>query len=230
MVGYCSPARENQKLTCYSMDGLKTIAELYNEEFSGNRIKIQNKTKKELWDEIRKKLSQTCNDETCWVNQNFVLKSRNKELLKDTFRPKRPKEWDKNATIWLNTDDILNMMKQYEEKYPDFIFIGPVPRDCKIGGSLQCELTNFDIGRAYDKGIRKIGIVYNNDYSYQSGSHWNCVFIDMENRTIDFYDSYGYKPLPEVFEFMRKNAEKLAKKGMKMKLRIMLITSEAIVM
>jgi hypothetical protein len=110
------------------------------------------------------------------------------------------------------------MMRQYEEKYPDFIFIGPVPRDCKIGGSLQCELTNFDINRAYDKGIRKIGIIYNNDYSYQSGSHWNCVLIDMKDKTIEFYDSYGSKPLPEVLEFMKKNAEKLNKRGMKVSL------------
>lgn len=202
---YCSPSRENQNLTCYSLHGLQKIAEAYNQTFpNANKISIKGKSKTQLWNEIRGALSGVCNDETCWVEQNFVKATRNRELLNQTFRPKRPKSWEKNPTIWLDSYDIMRVMKQYEDLYPNFLFIGPIPRDCKIGGGIQCALTDFDIRKAYKSGIRKIGIVYNTDYSHQPGSHWNCIFVDIDNREIDFYDSYAEKPLPEVARLMRR--------------------------
>ena len=40
-----------------------------------------------------------------------------------------PLKWKENKNEWLNTLDIEAVMKQYEKKYNNFIFIGPVPID-----------------------------------------------------------------------------------------------------
>ena len=41
-----------------------------------------------------------------------------------------PKEWKKNLLNGLSNFDIEDVMKQYEKKYPSFIFMGPFPSDC----------------------------------------------------------------------------------------------------
>ena len=67
-----------------------------------------------------------CNEEWCWINQSFV-DINDRQMLKKLFRPKKPAKWNVNPREWLNSLDIENVMKQYEEKHQDFIFIGPVP-------------------------------------------------------------------------------------------------------
>lgn len=202
----CSPSKENQKLSCYSRNSLLKIAKEYNKLSPGN-IKTKGKTKAQLWSQIRKALSNKCdNNEKCWIEQNFIKKMKNKEILNDTFRPKMPKEWKNDMTTWLTTGDINKVMKQYENKYPDFIFIGPVPLDCGINSNLRCELTKFNIKKLYNKGINKIGIIYNLDRSTGAGSHWMGLYVGINKKTanIDYYDSYGASPPYEIKKLMNK--------------------------
>lgn len=205
---WCAPNRENNRLTCYSTEQLKNIARAYNDSCLGcNKIKINNSTKIQLWKEIREALNNRCKNEICWIEQDFVRKTVDKELLKNTFRPKMPTVWKKeNYTTWLNTNDINNVMKQYEKKYNDFIFIGPVPIDCGIETELRCQLTNFDINKLYKNGIKTIGIVYNTDPSFRGGEHWFGVFIDLRNKQckFEYYDSYATNPPYEIKELYNK--------------------------
>lgn len=206
MSKWCSPNREGNKLSCYTKKNLENIVKSYNKICPPNkRIKINNKTKTQLWNALEKALSDRCNNEICWAKQSFV---NDKKILKESFRPQRPKIWEKeNYTTWLNTYDIRNVMKQYEKKYPDFLFIGPIPLDCGINGNLQCELTNLNINKIYKKGINKVGIIWNSSPSYMSGEHWFSSYICInKNKTcsIEYYDSVPYKPLNEVLTFMDK--------------------------
>ena len=139
---WCSPHKENNGYTCYSLDDLQKIAKSYNKT-SHQKIKVSGKSRKQLWDGIRQALSNKCNNEICWAKQDFM---NDRSIIKETFRPKMPQKWkEENLTTWLNTDDINRVMKQYEKKYPDFFFVGPIPLDCGINSDLQCQLTNFDI-------------------------------------------------------------------------------------
>ena len=104
-------------------------------------------------------------------------------------------------------------MKQYEKKYKDFLFIGPVPRDCYIGGSLSCELSNLKLDKLIKYKIHKLGIIYNLDYSYMSGSHWVAVYLNIDNKSITYYDSYGHPPPLEIDELLTTIKDKLKELG-----------------
>ena len=199
----CSPSVKNPRLTCYSKEDLETIAKEYNKYYSDEKINCRGKNKAQLWHEIKKKLSNQCNQEWCWIDQNFINRSKARKIAKSTFRPKMPENWKKNKYAWLATDDINNVMEQYENQYPDFIFLGAVPIDCQTLSF--CQLYRFNLPKLYRNGIKRIGIVFNLDYHYQSGSHWVAVFIDLKDHCdITFYDSYGKKPYKLIDNFMNK--------------------------
>ncbi len=217
----CAPNRENNRLSCYTKQNLEDIAKSYNKTCpSSKKIKIKNKTKTELWNVIRKSLSDRCNTEICWAQQPFLNDSK---VLKESFRPRRPKSWEKeNYTTWLNTDDINHVMKQYEKKYPDFLFIGPVPLDCGINTDLHCQLTNFNINKLHKNGINKVGIGYNLSNHTGSGSHWMSCFIEIEKRTanIEYYDSYGSKYPIEIRNLLERIKSDLKKDNINAKINV----------
>lgn len=208
---WCAPNREDNRLTCYTIEQLKKIAREYNSNCPKcKKIRINGRSKHQLWNDIREALSDRCKNEICWIDQDFVRKTGNREILKETFRPKMPKVWEKeNYTTWLNTDDINFVMKQYEKKHKDFLFVGPIPIDCGIENELRCQLTNFNINKLYKNGIRKIGIIYNTGESWTSGYHWFGVLIDLNRNRFEYYDSYASKPPREVMDLYEKISEEL---------------------
>ena len=58
-------------------------------------------------------------------------------------------------------------MRQYEEKYPDFEFLGPSPIDFDThkmhGECVWDELYKFSLKKTKDDGIKKVGIIFNLD-------------------------------------------------------------------
>ena len=50
-------------------------------------------------------------------------------MLEETFAPNMPDTWKKNPREWLDSDNITDVMKQYEKANPTFEFIGPTPID-----------------------------------------------------------------------------------------------------
>lgn len=224
---FCSPKYDNNdNITCYNKDTLIKIAKQYNKYYASNnrnhnnsnKIIYSNKTKKELYYNIKKHLVGTCgNDDSCWLDQPFiqnnidVLSSNNrmkinnngyyvKNIKNKFFRTKMPKEWKKNKNTWLTNFDIYNVMTQYEDKYNDFLFLGPVSSDCPM--KITCELTNLNIKRMLKNGKTKIGIIFNLDVSTGPGTHWISIFIDLKKAEIYYYDSYGIPPIDRIQKFI----------------------------
>jgi hypothetical protein len=201
-IDNCSPANQNNTTTCFTYDALVKIAKGWNSDHPDDKIKIPStKNRSILWSQIDKRLNNKCNTEWCWIEQEFVKKMGTKEL-KGLFRPKMPKSWKKNKYEWLSTYDIHSVMKQYEEKYTDFKFIGPVPIDFdyeySLGKCIVDELCKLNIRSLMKKNIFKIGIIYNLDSHDQPGSHWVSMYIDLKKKKIYFFDSYGHEPPYEV--------------------------------
>jgi hypothetical protein len=106
-------------------------------------------------------------------------------------------------------------MKQYEEAYPWFHFLGVFPIDFSApdpyrkNGQVQClnqELCELRLEDEYRRGIRGIGMVFNLDPHYKGGSHWVGLYINLtslEKPVVGFFDSYGYKAPPMIARFMR---------------------------
>ena len=201
----CSP---NKKLdfTCYSPKSLIKLKKKWNLENKDKQIKSNDLYI--IWNTLNKYLQDTCSDEHCWLSKKFISNDLDSTLSKNTFAPFAPPTWKKNPNEWLSSVDINKVMHQYENKYKNFKFIGPSPIDFdKKKTFSQCvwnDLCHFSIKKYKDKGINKIGIIFNTDPHYLSGSHWICLFINLENKFIYYFDSNADTTPKEVNKLIRK--------------------------
>jgi len=190
----CSPLVENVpvKNSCLPEDILLTIKREYNKNHPDNIIKTNHFT--EIWNELKNKLD--CNKEDCWLKEIKNTKLR-KEIDDMVFAPDQPPEWKHNPDEWLSNFDIIDVLKQYQRKYKNFLFIEPTPIDFDdkpndmYGSCVTEELCNFDLSKHMKKNITKIGIIFNLDKHDESGSHWVSLFIDLDDRFILYFDSAG---------------------------------------
>ena len=215
---YCSPARQsvpstsiNQKFkSCMTLQELQSLAKDFNKQREG-KIRIS-ASKRKLIRQFKEKLGDDCGDaEYCWVQQDFVSTQTRSKILNKAFRPLKPKEWYKNRQTWLNTYDILKVMKQYEDKYKDFWFIGVFPIDFnekdEYGYCVAPEMCSFNISKVLEKKKKRFGMVLNLDRHDQSGSHWVALYCGLDpkkpNFGVYYYDSVAYAPPKQVAAFMK---------------------------
>lgn len=207
--GKCAPGNDSyDKLgTCINLDELQNAASIYNEKFSNSeKTKIgikKSKSHKLLLNELKQKLK--CKDDHCIVNQ-----IGDKDLLKK-FKPKTPETWLKDERTWLNTYDIINVMKQYEFKFPNFKFMGVLPIDFmrnypKTDKCIVNEMCNFDMNTLIEKKYDQIGFVINLDKHDEPGSHWVSLYANIDPKLkkfgVCYYDSVGSYPSDYVLDFI----------------------------
>jgi len=214
----CSPIVEGKtpvSESCYTKDTLIKIRDAYNEQHSTNKITID--TPHLLWLELKKRFTH-CEKEDCWL-ENIKDESLRKKIDSMSFAPDQPVEWKNNPDEWLSNFDILEVLKQYEETYPEFKVIGPTPIDFDSDHSDkqdECvwkDLCDFSLQRWIDKKKTKIGIVFNLDKHTEEGSHWIALFIDIDEHFVFFLDSAGYHMPKEVKAFVKR----LGKQGEKLR-------------
>lgn len=134
-------------------------------------------------------------------------------LAKQYLRPKQPSIWISDPDMWLDSNNIAAVMKQYEETYPEFEFMGPFPIDFAAPdpyqtneGPKRClirEICGLRLEDAFRKGTQQVGIVYNLDPHFKDGSHWVANFIDIPGHQCYYFDSYGYAPPKQIAKFMK---------------------------
>ena len=204
--------------SCFTIEALRKIANKWNDNNPNMKIIFDvNTNGKVLWNNINNMMSNKCKTEICWMKQDFIKDSSlARELLKN-FKPMMPKKWETNPIEWLNTIDIRYVMNQYEIKYPEFEFVGPVPMDfdTKLGFG-QCvvdELCKVKLNNLIAKGDTKLGVIFNLDKHNQSGSHWVAMYCDVKDGYIGYWDSYGMKPSPEIVVLM----DRLKEQGKELK-------------
>ena len=203
----CSPSRQNNGFTCYDNNELLKMRELWNlrhPDLSINTINPQ-----EIWNTIRDNMSNLCSEESCWLKKLFInMDNKFSKLLNYAFAPKAPSVWNKNINEWLSSVDIEQVMKQWEIKIPSFVFLGPTPIDFddKLDNE-RCvweDLCKFNLSKHIKKNKKKIGIIFNLDPHYKSGSHWVSLFIDIKNEFICYFDSNGIKCPKRILKFVKK--------------------------
>lgn len=203
----CAPAKKFENLSCFSLNFLIKLANKYNSTFE-DKIPMYNnmdtlnpdKYKKYFLREFSVRLKNKCDNQRCWLKQSFVGSLAQDSEYENTFRPEGPK----GKFEWLNTFNIDDSMQQYQKLHKDFIFLGAVPIDFDELPTLG--IKNLDLQSLYDKGIRKIGIVFNLDEHNKSGSHWVAGFCDFNIPGVYFYDSYGSRPEKRIQKLLRRFA------------------------
>lgn len=199
----CSPENKGKNYTCFTDDDLHKLREMWNARHPDAKIVSNNS--KEIWDALKNFYGSTCNKESCWVKKIANGTKIEKELM-DSFSPEMPPEWKKNPTEWLSSIDIIEVMKQYEQKYKCFDFIGPSPIDYDTpklyGECVWEELCHFSLADQIKKGKTKIGVIFNTDPHYKGGSHWISLFINIKKGSIFFFDSAGDKIPDQIMKFV----------------------------
>jgi hypothetical protein len=215
----CAPGNSFLNGSCIPIDLLVEMAISYNRDNVSNKIKLKknldtlnpSKYKKYLVKQFQKRLNNVCNNQKCWVKQNFVndMKKELKHYLKKlTFRPSGPN----GKFTWLNTLNVNNVMNQYENKYDDFKFYGAVPIDFDDLPELKIKDLNFKKVQKEEK-INQLGFVFNLDESWKSGSHWVALHANLKKGQVYFFDSYGIRPEKRIRALMRRMERYIRENG-----------------
>lgn len=204
---------------------MRKTRKLYITDFTKCHPKMTKKNKclpKHIYSEISKKLSSNdifktvgCKkgEDHCLLDKAPIDENVKKDLRKQYLRTRRPKGWEADPDMWLDNYNIIGVMKQYEEVYHWFKFLGIFPIDFsapdpykKDNKCLYRETCDLTLINEYKKGIRGIGMIFNLDPHYKSGSHWVALYINLHNIKrphISYFDSYGYKTPPLIARLMR---------------------------
>jgi len=218
----CNPGLKRRAgESCLPLDAIQRLARTWNDAHPGHAIKGKRiKTRKNgntaghhktTWKNLRTAMKNRyeCDTEYCIVKKLPGLSEKDRKEMLPYFRPERPKEWDSKPKTWLDSYNLEDVMKQYEQADPSFKFIGPVPIDFDgkeeaTGRCIVDELCKLNLSEMTSKGIKTIGIIFNLDKHDEPGSHWVCAFVDIANRKAYYFDSYGYEPEPEIETFLKR--------------------------
>jgi hypothetical protein len=187
--------------TCYTKDILEKLRARWNARHTDTPITTNDP--KEIWKQLHQNLSHACDEEKCWIQQNFVDETTRKQIKEIAFVPDAPKEWKRDPNTWLSSVDISKVMKQYEKKYKCFRFIGPSPIDfdSHYMNTSECvweELCHFSLEKYTKARVFKIGVIFNLDKHTEAGSHWVSMFIHLRKKYIFYFNSTGEPTPPEV--------------------------------
>jgi glutaredoxin len=207
--GFCSPQNKTVANTggmgsCFDKPALLNIIQSWNANKTDTIKYKKNDTHKSLWGKINRKLKGECDTEICWGRKYMTDH-------KPYFKPTTPKTWNSAPREWLDTINIETVLKQYERKYTDFIFLGCVPLDFDYelspGSCVVDELCKIDINTYFTMKKRKVGIVFNLDNHDQKGSHWVAMFANFDRNEICYFDSYGFAVPTEINTLMKRLKE-----------------------
>ena len=201
----CGPTMTFENGSCIPLNLLIKMVIAYNKKNKENSISLfdtleelsPDKYKTYLLFEFQKRFKNTNHSE--WVNNKIFdnLPKEDKEYLQTSvFRPEGPQ----GQFQWLSTLDINKTLVQYENKYPDFVFLGAVPIDFNELDYYPFKKMNFNELRK--EGKNKLGVIFNLDEHYKGGSHWVSLFSDLEKGQVYFSDSYGRKPEKRINHFI----------------------------
>jgi len=213
----CAPKGDGQTLeySCYTSQALHNLKEVWNARHPDVKIKTNNT--RLIWEKLRELMSSSCNKESCWLKHKCLKEGVEKSIINNTFAPLQPISWKRKPTEWLSSVDIQKVMKQWENAYKCFEFMGPTPIDFDshklYGECVWEELCKFNLLETIKKGKTKIGIIFNTHTHDKPGEHWIGLFINTRKKEIIFMDSYGDKPPKEINVFAKRVQDQSEKFG-----------------
>jgi hypothetical protein len=185
----CHPKKTRKNNSCYDDNTILLLKEEWNKKNINNKITATQINA--IWEQLKNKIIE-CENELCWLDK-LVTDIKKKELT-NSFAPIAPlNEW-KKYNNWLSSTDFNKVMKQYMEKHPNFLYLGPSPIDFDTivnGTCVWPTLCNLDVIKELKKGKNKFGIILNLDKHSGDGTHWVAMFIDLKNKFVFYFESTG---------------------------------------
>lgn len=203
----CSPAAMGSvQGTCLQNSDVDILKTQYNLDHSD---KITDTSPNVIITKLLKK--QSCTSDLC-LAKKIQDPTIRQSVLKTRYSPFMPRKWvTKSINEWLSSSEIINVLRQYESRYPEFRFIGPSPTDYYFMETpTQCvwrDLCQFNLGKQIAAGKTKFGIVFNIDPHDLPGSHWVALYINAISRQIKYFDSTGDEIHTDILRFAREVQE-----------------------
>lgn len=195
----CSPYSyiHADSFTCFTNENIDFLKSQWNMRHPNQLIKSTDV--KDIWNELNTYMKQyLCKNERCWVRKLITNMEIKQNLFHESFAPTMPEHWNDKPYAWLSDMDISRVMRQYEEAYSDFMFIGPSPIDYHVYDSKRQqyvwdELKNFNLQKYLDlrPSKTKLGIIFNLDTHTGRGTHWVALYIDITQGKMYYFDSNG---------------------------------------
>ena len=218
----CHPKKTRKKNdykindSCYDDKSILLLKDEWNKKNPTNKIESSNIT--EIWNNLKEKIMD-CTHELCWLDK-LVNKINKKKIKKQNFAPIAPLDEWKKYNNWLSSTEFNEIMGQYMEVYPEFLYLGPSPIDfdkIEDGKCIWPSLCNLDVIKEKQKGKTKFGIVLNLDTNDGDGSHWVAMFIDLNKRFVFYFESTGSTMPKEVTTLMDRVVKQCKDAGIKLK-------------
>ena len=200
----CHPRLKGTKGECLTPDLIKTLGKSLGapSELYGRHLRH--------WMTRRTK----CKTERCWIEKSSMSPDEKNKIMKSFFRPIMPDSWEEDPDEWLDSLNLVDVMKQYEEVYPTFKFFGANPIDFSAPNPykkdalekrecLEDSICKLRLDTLTKEGKTHLGFIYNLDPSDKGGSHWIASFTDIPGHKSYYFDSYGFKPPPQIARFLR---------------------------
>lgn len=179
---------------------VENLRKVYNKEHS-RETPIPRGNTHSVWKHIQKRLHDQCDSGAAECIINSLL-----------TKPNAPNSWKTNPEEWLSSVDIDAVEKQFASLFSDYYYVGTVPIDfgkkSETGACIVDSLCSLNIEGLYNKGYRRIGIVFNTDVSTGPGQHWIALYCDIRPELVfprvTFFDSYAERPSKEVINLMKR--------------------------
>lgn len=208
----CNPVVKSKTLspeTCYTKDAVTKMKHVYNSEIAHKKGKvIHSKEPKQIIHDLKDAFQSECTKkpEDCIVKQ---LPSLKEELPERLFAPYQPEEWKSNHREWLSNYDIMNVLEQYEDAYPNFKLLGPTSIDFNAKLSSQCvdeTFCKFHLKEYLGKGKTNFGMIFNLSKHNEAGTHWVSLFLHIDGRHsfIFYFDSVGVEAPKEIVDLVQR--------------------------
>lgn len=99
---------------------------------------------------------------------------------------------------WLSNFNIDHYIHDFQERYPDFLFLKAVPLDCDQHSFCSLNSSNLNIDKELSKGKDLIAVVYNMDKVGQPGSHWVALVMNFKKKEAAFYNPAKATPPTDI--------------------------------
>lgn len=184
----CSPHIKHNKGVCSSSESIEIMKQWLNIDINDPKKIVE--LAKEKTD---------CNSESCLYKKMNL----SPEDLKERFNPQGPY----NSTNWLNNTNIDQVLEKYTYKFPHFKCVQYQMIDFK---KMNTELNNVNWQDLLNKKVESFACIVNTDVSTGPGQHWVALFIDFQQFTVEYFDSAGQDPQPEILEFLIETSSELS--------------------
>lgn len=204
----CYGGSEKRNGSCYSKEDLIKMRDIWNVSHPDKLIRTKNTEK--IWNKFDNYLQHVCKSEACWLKQQFINKQIASNIFDTSFTPEKPSKWKINPVEWLDSLDIEKVMHQYEDENENFEFLGPSPIDFddkNDSGADRCVfegICDLNIQEKYANGIKHLGLIFNLDPHYKSGSHWVSLFVNLDKNYIFFLDTNGNYIPDEIKDLVKR--------------------------